>query len=332
MNERRIFRRKILRSCIVVASALLVVAIVLTIIGVMDKKPDEDLLGLNDETRQTIRYNGQWYVYNDDIETILVMGLDKYESQVQEDSYNNDMQADFLTLLILDKGEDTATALHLNRDAMAQMNVLGLKGEVVDTTTAQLALAHTYGSGGKDSGKNTADAVSGFLYDVPVDHYLSLTMDAVQALNDLVDGVTVTVLDDFSGVDPTLVKGQEITLKGEQALTYVRTRKGVGDETNALRMKRQQQYMNKLFTLVTNKVTTDDNFITRAALEISDYMVSDCTVDQLKRISAFVSEYSLSDIRSIEGESIKGEKFMEFYPDEEKLQEMIIELFFEPKK
>ena len=244
MNERRIFRRKILRACIVVASILLVVAIVLVAIGIGENQPDEDLTGLNDETRQTIRYNGQWYVLNDDIETILIMGLDKYESQVQTDSYNNDMQADFLTLLILDRGEDTATALHLNRDTMAQMNVLGLRGEVVDTTTAQLALAHTYGRGEKDSGKNTADAVSGFLYDVPVDHYLSLTMDAVQALNDLVGGVPVIVLDDFTGVDAALVKGQKVTLKGEQALTYVRTRQGVGDETNEQRMKRQQQYMN----------------------------------------------------------------------------------------
>lgn len=285
-----------------------------------------------DETRQTIRYNGQWYVYNDDIETVLVMGLDKYESQVQQGSYNNDMQADFLTLLILDRGEDKATALHLNRDAMTQMNILGLKGEKVGTTTAQLALAHTYGSGGKDSGKNTADAVSGFLYDISVNHYLSLTMDAVETLNDLVGGVTVEVLDDFSSIDPALVKGQKVTLKGSQALTYVRTRQGVGDETNEQRMKRQQQYMNEMLSLVTHKIDTDENFLTRVGLDVADYIVSDCTVEQLKRICSFVSDYKITEIRGLEGESKQGEKFMEFYPDEEKLQELIIELFFEPKK
>ena len=83
---------------------------------------------------------------------------------------------------------------------------------------------------------------------------------------------------------------------------------------------------------MTKKVDTDENFMTRAALEISDYMVSDCTVEQLKRISSFVSEYDVTEIISIEGESVKGEKFMEFYPDEEKLQELIIQLFFELKK
>lgn len=317
----------------IVVSVLIAVAVVLVTLQLLweplTSGPYDEFV---DETRQTIRYNGKWYVYNDDIETILVMGLDKYESQVQEGSYNNDMQADFLTLLILDKGEDKATALHLNRDAMAQMNILGLKGEKLGSTTAQLALAHTYGSGGKDSGKNTADAVSGFLYDVSVDHYLSLTMDAVKVLNDLVGGVSVEVLDDFSSVDPQLVKGAKVTLKGEQALTYVRTRQGIGDETNEQRMKRQQQYMNELLALVTHKVDTDENFITRAALDVSDYIISDCTVEQLKRISSFVSDYKVTEIKSIEGETKKGEKFMEFYPDEDKLQELIIELFFEPKK
>lgn len=317
----------------IVVSVLIAVAAVLVALQLLweplTSGPYDEFV---DETRQTIRYNGKWYVYNDDIETILVMGLDKYESQVQEGSYNNDMQADFLTLLILDKGEDKATALHLNRDAMAQMNILGLKGEKLGSTTAQLALAHTYGSGGKDSGKNTADAVSGFLYDVSVDHYLSLTMDAVKVLNDLVGGVSVEVLDDFSSVDPQLVKGAKVTLKGEQALTYVRTRQGIGDETNEQRMKRQQQYMNELLALVTHKVDTDENFITRAALDVSDYIISDCTVEQLKRISSFVSDYKVTEIKSIEGESKKGEKFMEFYPDEDKLQELIIELFFELKK
>ncbi|MBE6789491.1 MAG: hypothetical protein E7539_07550 [Ruminococcaceae bacterium] len=333
MTQRRISRRKILRSGLVVLSIILVAAITLLFIDHWDKRqgglPWQDL---GDTTEQTVRYNGQWYVLKDNIDTVLVMGLDKFEADVQTDSYNNDRQADFLALLIIDRDEDKATAIHLNRDAMAKMNVLGIDGDVVDTTTAQLALAHTYGSGGKDSCENTADAVSNFLYEVPVEHYISLTMDAVATLNDLVGGVTVTVLDDFSGVDDTLVKGQEVTLKGQQALTYVRNRKGIDDETNAHRMLRQQQYMKELFAVVTEKVDSDEGFLKDAAREISDYMVSDCTVSQLERIASFVSKHDISEIKNIEGKSEVGEKFMEFYPDEDKLQAMIIDLFFKPKK
>ena len=51
-----------------------------------------------------------------------------------------------------------------------------------------------------------------------IDHYLAMTMSAIPQINDLVGGVPVTVLDDFSGIDDSLVKGEEITLMGEQAL------------------------------------------------------------------------------------------------------------------
>mgnify|MGYP000585160404 FL=1 len=68
-------------------------------------------------------------------------------------------------------------------------------------------------------------------------------MDAVPILNDLLGGVEVTVLDDFSGIDDTLIKGETVTLHGDHALTYVRERYGLEDSSNSTRMVRQRQYM-----------------------------------------------------------------------------------------
>lgn len=73
-----------------------------------------------------------------------------------------------------------------------------------------------------------------------------MTMGAVPYINDLVGGVPVTVLDDFSGIDDSLVEGETITLKGEQALHYVRIRGGLEDSSNLNRMKRQQQYLESM--------------------------------------------------------------------------------------
>ena len=84
---------------------------------------------------------------------------------------------------------------------MTQIRILGVTGEPAGTFTGQLALAHTYGSGEEDSCENTVLAVSNLLYGMEIDHYVSLTMDGVALLNDLVGGVTVEVLDDFSGID-----------------------------------------------------------------------------------------------------------------------------------
>ncbi len=332
MSDRRVFTRKSRRSVIIVAISLVVIIITLLLLHLWEKQQGGLLWeNLDINANQTIRYDGKDYELRDNIQTILVMGLDKYEDSASTDSYNNNMQADFLSLLVLDRDEKTVTTLQINRDTMAQMNILGLDGESVGTKKAQIALSHAYGSGGKDSCKNTVRAVSDFLYETPINHYISLTMDAVSELNDMVGGVEVTVLDDFTGIGGNLVKGETVVLTGSQALTYVRARAGVGDETNQSRMKRQRQYLDALYKKLADTIEKDSGFVSKAGLKLSEYMVSDCTVAQLERIFSFVSKYEAGNIAEIKGESKKGEQYMEFYPDESALQKQIVELFYEPK-
>ena len=54
---------------------------------------------------------------------------------------------------------------------------------------------------------------------------------------------TLTGTSDFSEIDPTLVQGDEVTLDGEKALTYVRSRHHIDDQTNIARMARQRQFL-----------------------------------------------------------------------------------------
>lgn len=278
-----------------------------------------------------INYNGAFYEPNDNIETFLVLGLDKVQGESVADSYNNDKQADFLMLFVFDNDKKQTTAIHINRDTMANVNILGVAGNKVDTVTKQIALAHTYGSGKDTSCRNTADSVSDLLLGMKVNHYISLALDSVPVLNDLVGGVEVTVLDDFTGVDDSLVKGEKVNLMGEQALRYVRTRYGLDDSTNNARMKRQQQYINALYEKLHKCIEEDDEFIVDASLKMSDYIVSDRSVTQLQELTKKFDEYEFKGIVDFEGESKKGEDFIEFYPDYASLEKTVIELFYEPK-
>lgn len=279
--------------------------------------------------RARVYYDGAWYEMRGDLETYLIMGLDKYEDTKSDpESYINNQQSDFLMLMIVDKTSKSYSALHINRDTMAEITQLGLGGKKIGTYTGQLALAHTYGSGGKDSCRNTVKAVSRFLYDVPIQHYFSITMDAIPVLNDLVGGVTVHVDDDFSAVDPSLQQGKDITLVGQQALTFVRMRKDVGDNTNISRMNRQREYINALYRQLSAKLQTEDGFGTRLASKLADYSESDLTTTQLSNLSERLKGYPFTAIYTIEGEAVVGEKFMEFYPDDAALQELVIRLFF----
>lgn len=279
--------------------------------------------------REITYYNGTAYAKRENLETVLLLGVDKFEGETPE-GYLNNQQADFLLLLVMDKQHETCTPIQLNRDTMTQIQILGVTGEPAGTTTGQLALAHTYGSGEEDSCENTVLAVENLLYGMEIDHYVSLTMDGVALLNDLVGGVTVEVLDDFSGIDDSLVQGETVTLQGQQALTYVRSRGGLEDSSNLHRMERQRQYLSALQQQLKAAVRQEDGFTLDALLQLNEYMVSDCTVDQLSDLGNSLAAYQVSDILTTPGDAQEGEEFMEFTVDEAALQQLVMDVFYEP--
>lgn len=281
------------------------------------------------DDREITYYNGTAYAKREDLETVLLLGVDKFEGETPE-GYINNQQADFLLLLVMDKENETSTPIQLNRDTMTQIQILGVTGEPAGTFTGQLALAHTYGSGEEDSCENTVLAVENLLYGMGIDHYVSLTMDGVALLNDLVGGVTVEVLDDFSGIDDSLVQGETVTLQGQQALTYVRSRGGMEDSSNLHRMERQRQYLAALQQQLKAAVQQEDGFTLDALLQLNEYMVSDCTVNQLSDLGDSLATYQVSDILTTPGDAQEGEEFMEFTVDEDALQQLVMDVFYEP--
>ena len=310
----------VLICVVVMCSALLAISIWENQQDFVGERPSEEVIG---EITDSVEYK-----LNKNIETVLVMGLDKFSEDVDSSSYDNDQQADFLMLFVLDNQNKTCKAIHINRDTMVEMDVLGVAGQKVGTTTQQIALSHTYGNGQNVSCCNTTKAVSNLLDGIDVTHYLSVTMDAVPVFNDLVGGVTVEVLDDFTGIDDTLVKGEKVTLMGDKALTYVRNRYGLEDSTNSNRMIRQKQYIEELYRITREKTKSDENFVLTAWQELSQYAVSDCYEQDLLQIYEKISGYEYLGTVNIEGKSLVGESFMEFYPDEEKLEKLVLEMFY----
>ena len=66
-------------------------------------------------------------------------------------------------------------------------------------------------------------------------------MTAIRVLNDLVGGVSVTMEEDGTQIDPAFVKGATVRLSGSQAEAFVRARMGLENDTNLARMQRQRQ-------------------------------------------------------------------------------------------
>lgn len=329
MGKKRNDKRKLMRGLAVALLAVFLLTGAFLLLELWEKRQS---IFPEQKTENTVyEYNGVEYVKNEDVESFLILGLDKFEDAVNNDSYNNDQRADFLMLLVFDNSEKKFTAVHLNRDTMVNMNVLGVAGQKVGTVNKQLALAHTYGNGKDVSCRNTADAVSELLNGVKVNHYLSITMDAVPILNDLLGGVEVTVLDDFSGIDDTLIKGETVTLHGDHALTYVRERYGLEDSSNSTRMVRQRQYMTAVYDKAMLEIENDDNFVIEASSKLADYIVSDRSVNQLQEIAKKLSQYKFTEIETLEGESVVKDGLMEFRPNADSIDKIVFDLFYKKK-
>lgn len=281
-------------------------------------------------TSKTLVREGVDYFPRQDITVVLVMGIDQYGPVADSQAYNNRGASDMVMLLIFDEKNEVCNVLHLNRDTMLEMPVLGIGGREAGTYYGQLALSHTYGSGLADSCENTRNTVSNFLYGITIDHYVAMNMDAISILNDAVGGVTVQVTEDFSQVDPSIGKGT-VTLKGEQAIHFVRTRKDVGDQLNLSRIDRQQDYIDGFVDAFRAKQEQEAEFIAQAYEQVSDYLVTDCSVNAISGMIDRYGDYTIGEVVSPEGRNVMGEEYFEFYVDEEKLDKLILRLFYAPK-
>ena len=272
---------------------------------------------------------GEEYCLDPDVSTLLLIGTDSME-QEQHEGHRSQAMADYLALAILNSREKTCTILQIDRNTMVEVPVLGSNGKSIGTTTHQICYAYAYGDGLKQSCENTVNTVSQFLYDVPIDNYLSLSMGVISILNDTVGGVTVTVEDDFTGVDDTLVQGKTVHLMGEHAYNFVHERMRMpGDDSNTSRMRRQAVYVTALADVIREKLDADNGFVLTLFSAVADYLLTDYTIDELSKLRGDLDAYSLEGFVSIEGENVKKD-LIEFYPDEEKLQKLVIELFCVP--
>ena len=185
-------------------------------------------------------YNGKNYGFRPNVRAYLIMGVDRYGEVQKSDSYIGTGQCDAIYLLALDHDRSKYTILQLDRDAMVEMNILGVLGDVVGTEVQQLALAHAYGDGEELSCQNCLNAVSKWLNGVPISGYAALQFDALPIINDDIGGVDVYIEDDWTKIDKTLKKGTTVHLLGEHALNYVHARQKISDGYNESRMRRHR--------------------------------------------------------------------------------------------
>ncbi len=326
MSKRTLGKGIVILLCLAGILALIVVGFYLVEHAVdkaEEKSSGDDEFSYSDYSGDQIYYEAQWYVPNENVESILILGIDREEEG--SDERQNSQQADFLAIVVINKESESYRILHLNRDTMTEIPQTDEFGEVYGHFTGQLTLAHTYGADDKVRCRNTINTVENLLYGIDIDHYISMTMDAVPILNDSIGGVTVRLLDDFTNLDPSYVKDAEVTLMGDDALVYVQERGALEDSSNLKRMERQEQYISALLDKMSN---FDIDNTTETMMKVNEYLVSDCTIDQLSRLIERIGSYTYGGTVDLEGEAVKGSRFMEYYVDDQVIQAAVVEMFY----
>ena len=309
------------------ALAVLVLAALLLFAGgswleKRSRKP-ETRTELPQAEQETVELNGHTYKKRDGLTTILVMGVD-HETQ-ESYAYRQAGQADFLRLIVLDSNNKTVQQLQIDRDTITPVTVLGVMGDRYEPVEQQICVGYGFGDGRQTSCEVTVEAVENLLGGQTVDQYLSMGLDGISTLNDLAGGITVTLEDDFSAIDPAMTKGTTLTLHGDQAETFVRTRR-----TNEARMARQEQYIQKLATQLDAEVKQSQSFVLTAYDAMEPYLYTNIPRGQLANEVWAAKDYERMDTIKPEGtHEIGADGFMEFYPDAASLQQAVLQLFYE---
>lgn len=310
-----------------IATALIVAAILIPrMINRIQASQAMTLLETVIPQTETLAVTDPEYAPKEKISSYLFMGIDRDGPAKSNHSYIDGGQADVQFLLVVDEEAQTWQLLHINRDSIVDVPILGIAGHAIRTERQQIALAHAYGDGTTDSCRNAQKAVSNMLGGQEIDGYLALNMGGISILNDFVGGVTVTIESDFSEVDSSLVMGQTIKLNGEQAYNFIRSRKNVDDQTNLSRMKRHRQFLEGLSQKLTDM---SDEDIIKGYDAMFDYIVTDIGSKTMTKLVDKLQAYTQLDTLTIAGTSYLDEEGCNAYClDEKSLEQAILTLFY----
>ena len=285
---------------------------------------------------EQLTINGHTYRQRKNLTTILFMGIDKKEESGDVPAYLqylNGGQADFLRLMVIDPLDKTITQIEIDRDTMTSITMLGTMGAKLGYRTAQISLSHSFGDGQEQSCGFTVEAVSNLLYDVPIKYYAAMNLDGISVINDILGGVTVTLEDDFSGIDPAMTQGTTLTLVGDQAEIFVRSRMSVGVGTNEARMKRQQQYVTQMMELLNDRIHASSDFIGTLFDDLAPYLCTNMSRAQMMNDAWTAKDYTRLPLVSIGGtHAVGSDGYMQFLPDEDALEQVVLDVFYKKVK
>lgn len=294
--------------------------------------PETDRVTQGDREGEVI-WHGKKYVYNENILTFLVMGIDTMNAATAGG------QSDANFLVVLNPDTRTVQIIAVNRDTITDIDYYYSNNTYAYTRRGHLCIQHGYGATKEESAQLQVKAVSRLMYDLPIHGYAAINMSAVPDINDAIGGVTVECLEDMSDLHSELTVGNVVTLKGQVAFDYVHWRR-MDFESARRRLARQKQYITAYVNRAKEVVASNPSIVINLYNKLMASMTTDISIDKAAYLVSTALGYSFNsnNIITLEGTTRTGSTYIdisgneqqydEFYPDEEKLKQLIVQIFY----
>lgn len=331
-------KKKVMHAVLAGATLLVLVGLIAAAGKAMEKKQEYETelqervetvaerQTLTEDASREVTWNGETYQYNRSIMNVLFLGVDKTGEVELMDTPGLGGQADCIMLLSMNKETGVCRMLQISRDTMTEVDLYDTAGNFYTSVQAQVATQYAYGNGEKSSCWAMSRTVSELLFDIPIDAYISMSIDAIGAINDAVGGVQLTLSEDYPSIGEEFKKGSTITLTGEQAEKFVRYRDTEVTGSNDDRMKRQVQYITALLNTVRSAIGAEESYFDRYSSYLKPYMVTDMDAKQLDAFADY--QFDPEETWYLPGEMKGGGEHDEFYVNEEELREKLIQEYY----
>ena len=274
-------------------------------------------------------YNGERYIYNKDMITLLFLGIDKTGTVAPAEDGISGGQSDAMFLLTLNPHTMIMEIIAIPRDTVAEIDLYDKAGNYTYSGYAQICLQHGYGDAMSVSNERAKKAVSRLFYDLPIHSVTSVNLGAIPGINDAFGGITLESLYTFSDEGWDFVEGQTVTLLGRGAYSYIHYRDTSRHFTAGERLARQKQYITLFMDKAMNEIRQNLGKVIEVYNAVGDYVVTDLGIGDMTYLASELVKYQFGGIYTLEGSVDTSKRTERYYLDRDAFYRMIIEKFYE---
>ena len=261
-------------------------------------------------------YNGGKYVYNNDVTSILFMGIDNIDSDGKKPVVSNAQeQTDVIYLLSVDSSNNRITVTNIPTSIMADVKFYSQStGGLMESQRMPLSKAYT-NSDDRDSGCfNTADAVHKLFYNIPVNSYYAIKMAGLATLNDSIGGIDV-VAPETSG---DFTQGQTYHLEGESVYSFLENKPA---DVNMSNNPWYDEYVTEFINKTADETIHSPLFPAKLFKKVSSYSLTNINLSRAVYLDTlfFNKSYSITtksvpvNTKNVSGELQSEIREKEFY-------------------